>query len=421
MRVTPPQPLGATLLAAILLIAARPATAQDVEAAPPPPPQAATRSEVATLAREARSEQLTPYQPGRLERALIWIENDRVLERLLNPAEGFYPKLGTVTPGGGFALGPAYRRPELFGGPVAFSAFAMGSLKKYWLLDAKLTFGDPVEGRVFGDLHGQRSDFPSEDFFGLGPASDRRDHVKYGLHNRVLGVGGGVHATPWLTVTARVDHLSPDVSAGESGPSIERLFDATDAPGLDVQPDFFRYEIVAEANYREPRGNPRKGGRYALTLQQYDDRDTGRYDFQRIEADLQQYISLYKERRVLALHALVSVSDAQEGGDVPFYFQRTLGGPDDLRGFRRFRFRDRNLLLLQAEYRWEIFTAVDGAIFYDTGKVASRWGDLRLEDLESNYGIGFRFGTSNGIFLRIEGAFGSAGGSHYVFRFGHVF
>ena len=46
---------------------------------------------------------------------------------------------------------------------------------------------------------------------------------------------------------------------------------------------------------------------------------------------------------------------------VPFYLQRTLGGPDDLRGFRHLRFRDRNALLLQAEYRWEIFTAVDGA------------------------------------------------------------
>jgi outer membrane protein assembly factor BamA len=106
---------------------------------------------------------------------------------------------------------------------------------------------------------------------------------------------------------------------------------------------------------------------------------------------------------------------------VPFYFQRTLGGPDDLRGFRRFRFRDRNLLLLQAEYRWEIFTAVDGAIFYDTGKVASRPGDLTLQDLESDYGIGFRFGTRNGVFLRVEGAFGSSGGKHFIFRFGHVF
>ena len=106
---------------------------------------------------------------------------------------------------------------------------------------------------------------------------------------------------------------------------------------------------------------------------------------------------------------------------MPFYLLRTLGGPDDLRGFRRFRFRDENSILLQAEYRWEIFTAVDGAIFYDAGKVASRHEDLNLEDLESDYGIGFRFGTRNGVFLRVEGAFGSSGGKHFILRFGNVF
>ena len=79
------------------------------------------------------------------------------------------------------------------------------------------------------------------------------------------------------------------------------------------------------------------------------------------------------------------------------------------------------MLLLQAEYRWEIFTAMDGAIFYDAGKVASRLEDINFEDLESDYGIGFRFGTINGVFLRVEGAFGSSGGKHMVIRFGHVF
>ncbi|MBI2186047.1 MAG: BamA/TamA family outer membrane protein, partial [Acidobacteria bacterium] len=146
-----------------------------------------------------------------------------------------------------------------------------------------------------------------------------------------------------------------------------------------------------------------------------------RYTFRRVEADLQQYLPLLRDRRVLALHALVSASDADGGRTIPFYFQRTLGGPDDLRGFRRFRFRDTHMLLLQAEYRWEIFTAVDGAIFYDAGKVAPRLGDLTLGDLESDYGIGFRFGTRNGVFLRVEGAFGSSGGKHFIFRFGHVF
>jgi outer membrane protein assembly factor BamA len=177
----------------------------------------------------------------------------------------------------------------------------------------------------------------------------------------------------------------------------------------------------AEVNYREPRGNPRSGGRYILSVERFDDRESGQFSFGRTDVDLQQYVPLVRDRRVLALHARVSTTHVGAGRDVPFYLQRTLGGPDDLRGFHRFRFRDRHLLLLQAEYRWEIFTAVDGAIFYDAGDVAPSLSDLSVADLESDYGIGFRFGTINGIFLRVEGAFGSSGGRHFVLRFGNVF
>ena len=158
-----------------------------------------------------------------------------------------------------------------------------------------------------------------------------------------------------------------------------------------------------------------------MTYQRFEDIDSGSFSFNRVEADAQQYISLYRNRRILALRALASVSDNDEGARVPFYFQRTLGGPDDLRGFRRFRFRDENALLFQAEYRWEIFTAVDGALFYDAGKVASRIEDVNLQHLESDYGFGFRFGTANNVFLRIEAAFGSSGGKHFIFRFANVF
>jgi hypothetical protein len=41
---------------------------------------------------------------------------------------------------------------------------------------------------------------------------------------------------------------------------------------------------------------------------------------------------------------------------------------------------------------------MDGAIFYDAGKVASRVEDLTLRDLESDYGIGFRFARSTASF-----------------------
>jgi hypothetical protein len=149
-----------------------------------------------------------------------------------------------------------------------------------------------------------------------------------------------------------------------------------------------------DVNNRAPLGNPRRGGRYAVTFHRYDDTEIDLFSFNRVDIDLQHYVPIVRDRRVLALHARAVMTDADAGAEVPFYFQPTLGGPDDLRGFRHFRFRDRNTLLFQAEYRWEIFTAVDGALFYDIGKVAPRREDFRLSDFERDFGIGFRFGTS---------------------------
>ena len=128
------------------------------------------------------------------------------------------------------------------------------------------------------------------------------------------------------------------------------FFDPTELPGALAQPDYFKYEGTLALNYREPRGNPRRGGRYGLSYQRFEDTAGGRFSFDRFEVDLQQYIPLLRDRRVLALHGFTSISDADGGAEVPFYLQRTLGGPDDLRGFRHLRFRDRNVLLTLNDY-----------------------------------------------------------------------
>jgi hypothetical protein len=381
----------------------------------------ATRAEVLASQREEKSRELTPPEPGGLERTLLALESGRLFERILNPPEGLYPKIGNITPGGGFALGPAYRKP-VFGERAVVSALAIASFKRYWLIDSRLAWPELAGGRVFADVHGRLFEYPQEDFFGLGPRSRRDDDVIYGFRSSEVGATAGVRPVRWFALGAQVDHLTPSVGPGNTGRSIDQVFrGSTAVPGLDTQPDFLRYEFSADLNLREPRGNPRRGGQSRVVYQLFDDRDQGRYNFRRIDVDLQGYLPLLRDRRVLALRAFASSADADAGQDVPFYYQRTLGGPDDLRGFRQFRFRDRNVLLLQAEYRWEIFTAVDGAIFYDAGRVAPRFADLGFNDLESDYGIGFRFGTRNGVFLRVEGAFGSSGGKHFILRYGHVF
>ena len=379
-----------------------------------------TRAEEQRREREEKSRALTPPKQGGLEKALKDLESGRLFERILNPAEGLYPKIGHVTTGSGISLGPGYRHAGIFGGHATFATFAAASFTKYWMLDARLQFPKLLSGHANLDVHAQRYDFPDEDFFGLGPDSVRQNFVEYGLTNTVIGASAAFRPRR-LVFNAALEYLDPKINAQTEPGRVFSIFTPDQMPGALVQPDFLRYEGGVEFNTRTPRGNPRRGGRYAVNVERFEDLDMDQFAFNRVELDLQQYVPFVHDRRVLALHGLVSFSDADAGAEVPFYLQRTLGGPDDLRGFRIFRFRDKHALLLQGEYRWEIFTAVDGAIFYDAGKVASRAEDINFEDLEHNYGIGFRFGTSNGVFLRVEGAFGSAGGRHFIFRFGHVF
>ena len=380
----------------------------------------ATRAEELQRQREEKAQVLTPPTTSAFERGMLRLEDGRLFERLLAPPQGFFPKMGNITPGSGFAAGPGYRKPALFGGPVDVSGFAAISTMQYWILEARAQLPRLAKGHVAVDIYGQRSDYPQEPYYGLGLQSTREFSAVYALANTKVGGGVTIKARPWLLFGASTEFSEPDVRGTNDDRSIDDLFPPELAPGLGEQPNFFRHAGTVEVNYRNPQGNPRRGGRYAVAFQKFVDQNEGRFSFDRIEVDLQQYVPILRDRRVLAFHALTSiVPDAT--ARVPFYMQRTLGGPDDLRGFRRFRFRDENILLLQAEYRWEIFTAVDGAIFYDAGTVASSPSELSFGDLETDYGIGFRFGTINGVFLRIEGAFGSRDGKHFILRFGHVF
>ncbi|HWP99442.1 MAG TPA: BamA/TamA family outer membrane protein, partial [Vicinamibacterales bacterium] len=389
-------------------------------AAEPPP---TSRAEAIARARAAKAERLRPYQPTRLEKILLKIENDRLIESLLTGQSGtFYLKYGFGHSGAGHAFGPGLQWRNLFGGRLHLRADAVVSLKRYWAVRGRATLPELAGGRAFAELAARRLHMPQEDFFGLGSSSLRADRVSFLLDETAVGGTAGLRLGP-VRAGGTVEWLDPQVGRGRDRliPSIEARFDDAVAPGLAEQPDFLVYRAFADLDYARPAGNPRSGGRYLLAVSRYSDRDLDRYSFRRVDIDLRQYLPFVQERRVIALRGLVSVSTPDAGHRAPFYLQRTLGGHNTLRGFRDYRFRDTNLLLLQAEYRWEILPALDAAIFYDTGKVASRRRDLSLGGLEQDWGFGFRFGTNEGVFLRIDTALGSRDGPHVFIKFSHVF
>ncbi|HEY4491190.1 MAG TPA: BamA/TamA family outer membrane protein, partial [Acidobacteriota bacterium] len=134
----------------------------------------------------------------------------------------------------------------------------------------------------------------------------------------------------------------------------------------------------------------------------YNDRGGSLYEFNRLNFDTRQFIPLGSSARVLALRFAASFTDVANDRLVPFYLMETLGGSHSLRGFPEFRFRDRHLMHLSAEYRFEAATWLEFAAFYDAGKVFSRRSEFDFNDLQKAYGGGVRFKSSNGVLLRVD-------------------
>jgi hypothetical protein len=420
-----PTHLTATALA--LLMAAAPSAAQD------------TRQAKAEQERAEKANAVRPPERGKLEALFQKVEDDLVVERWLNPQNGLFLRLGGIAEGSGFGAGPAFRisSPPVLP-RVLFNASGAISLKTYWIAETSLAFPRMAGGHLFAEIYGRRRDFPQEDFFGVGADSLVEDRSNFALRDTTVRGTVGVRPVPWLAIGGTVEHFAPDIGHGTDKlfPSVEERFTAGAVPGLDEQPDFLRYEGFVDIDFRDTipglraasdrldwplTGNPRTGGRYTLSFGRYDDRDLGRFTFDQFELDAQQYIPLLKGHRILALRALITMTEADEGQDVPFYLMPTLGGAYTLRGFRTYRFRDRNAMLFQAEYRYHINTFVMGALFYDTGKVTREREDLDFDGLESDYGFGLRIGSAAGVVMRLDIAFGSGEGTRYLLRFNNVF
>jgi outer membrane protein assembly factor BamA len=382
--------------------------------------EAQTREEADRQRREQQATQVEAYQPNGVERAMDFAEDKAIF---ILDREGFHPKLGSLTVGSGFAYGLGFRDRDLFSNRGALELWAAASVKGYWATEARLRFPRLADNHLYLEAWGSRRDYPQENFFGLGPDSNRDDRSDYAIRTNHFGGRAGVRPfARHLLVGGGLEFLQPRLGAGQndSYPDVPVLFPPSDVPGIDSRSDFLRSEFFVEVDYREPL-YAKKGGWYRFDWSHFDDRTTNQFTFNRFDGDVRQFFGFLAGRRVIATRLFVSTSDTSAPQVMPFFLMPTLGGNDTLRGFREYRFRGPHAILAQAEYRWEIWSGFDGAIFYDAGKVADHRSDLNFKDLESDYGIGFRFNTNNGVIFRVDTAFGSNDGKHLYIVVGGIF
>ena len=95
---------------------------------------------------------------------------------------------------------------------------------------------------------------------------------------------------------------------------------------------------------------------------------------------------------------------SQTGGDrfVPFFLMPTLGGGDFLRGYSLYRFRDRNALLLGAEYLWAIHPMIDVAALYEAGTVSPTVDGFRFTGMAQSMAGGIRVHSKTSGLLRVD-------------------
>ncbi len=123
------------------------------------------------------------------------------------------------------------------------------------------------------------------------------------------------------------------------------------------------------------------------------------FNFTRFSLDAVGYFSK-TTKNVLALNAWLVFTQ----GDVPFQQLAFIGGPKKMRGYFEGRLRDKNLWMLQAEYRRELFGRFGAVAFGGMGAVSPGAGDLFRQKAHFTYGAGIRFMLSKNdhINLRLD-------------------
>ncbi|WP_442846235.1 BamA/TamA family outer membrane protein [Leeuwenhoekiella sp. H156] len=115
------------------------------------------------------------------------------------------------------------------------------------------------------------------------------------------------------------------------------------------------------------------------------------------------------------------------GGDVPFNQLSYLGGESIMRGYFDGRFRDRNQIAAQVEYRFlplklGFSNRIGATVFTGVGEVFDGWNEIQMNNLKWSAGAGARFllFQQKDIFIRFDYAF-TRDGSNFYLSIGEAF
>lgn len=136
------------------------------------------------------------------------------------------------------------------------------------------------------------------------------------------------------------------------------------------------------------------------------------YTYNHYTLDARKYYQIHPNRHILAFQLVGNFTS----GEVPFLQLSQLGSATIMRGYYQGRYRDKNLLAAQAEYRLPVWWRIGAAAFAGLGDVAPELDEFSLSTLKPTYGLGLRFmvNESEKVNIRFDYAWGMETSGFYL-------
>jgi hypothetical protein len=158
--------------------------------------------------------------------------------------------------------------------------------------------------------------------------------------------------------------------------------------------------------------SPSKGEYFQFSYLNYNKFLGSSYKFNGYIIDARKYIKSFS-KNILALQLYGQFNN----GNVPFRNMPALGGPNLLRGYYMGRYRDKDAIVMQGEYRMPVYKRFGIVVFGGLGEVIDKLGNLSISGLKYSTGGGIRFALKpkEKLNLRLDYAIGQKSSGLYFY------
>ena len=255
--------------------------------------------------------------------------------------------------------------------------------------------------------------FPDK-FWGIGPMTPDSNAESYNFEQFYVYLHGQRALSPHLYIGAIYEYQRLfAVSYRKDG-----LFEKEQVPGRS------KYQVSglgASLTYdtRNDAFAPDKGIFLQGSFNHFSHILGADFEYTNFVLDARSFIPTFK-KQVLALQAYAFMN----AGTVPLRSLASFGGSSSMRGYYNGRYRDKNQVVFQAEYRVPVYRRFGAAVFGGVGNVSHDCRFVPRSDIKYAYGAGFRIRLSKSEKLNLRLDYGIAEGGKskgFYFQLGEAF